>query len=543
MAVATTRTVTLVGATGHLVDVQADLSQGMVRTAVVGRPDAAINEARDRVRASIENSGLRWPATKRVTILLSPADVPKSGPHFDLAMAVALVAATARLPKHHDDDRTVPIDQSVLDQVGFIGELTLDGRIRGCHGVLAMTIAAKRRGITTVFVPEPQVAEAMLVPGVEAFGVRSLAQALALLSGDPVPDAPPVPPLTSAPLLSWRGAERDSAPDMSEVLGVEDARFAVEVAAAGGHHLMLSGPKGAGKTTLAERVPGLLPDLDLDESLELTSVYSLAGDLVDAGNRLVRPPFRAPHHSISRTALLGGGTGRVRPGEVSKAHLGCLFLDEFPHYPSDVIEALRQPLESGEVTLARGEETATYPARAMFILAMNPCPCGEYRPNARDSGCSCGDVTRRNYRRRVSGPVQDRLDIWREVEGPGEVGPDPLGPPESTAVIRARVTAARRRTAKRLAGTPWRLNADVPGALLRDHFPLSPRGLGRLEKAVYSGRLTRRGATRVHRVAWTLADLWGIEEPDLYEVEVALALRLGDAVPLEALGRRAEGAA
>lgn len=537
MAVATTRTVTLLGATGHLVDVQADLSQGLIRTAVVGRPDASINEARDRVRAAIENSGLRWPMSKRVTILLSPADLPKSGPHFDLAMAVAMVAATGRLPSSRNDEGVLQLSQQVLDTVCFIGELTLDGRLRSCPGVLAMTLAAKRRGITTVFVPEPQIAEAQLVPGVEVYGARSLPQVLALLTGDVIPEAEPVPPLACAPLLSWRGAERDAAPDMADVHGVEDARFAVEVAAAGGHHLMLSGPKGAGKTTLAERIPGLLPDLDLDESLELTAIYSLAGDLVDAGNRLVRPPFRAPHHATSRTALLGGGTGRVRPGEVSKAHLGCLFMDEFPHFPTDVIEALRQPLESGEVTLARGDETATYPARAMFVLAMNPCPCGDYVPGNRENGCTCGEVTRRNYRRRVTGPIQDRIDIWREVEGPGEGGPDPVGRPESSAAIRARVVAARRRTAARLAGTPWRVNADVPGPALKDSFPLVPEAHALLEQAIYRGQLSRRGATRVHRVAWTLADLWAVEQPGVREVETALALRLGQTLSWDAIHR------
>lgn len=540
MSVATAKTVTLMGAAGHLIDVQADLSSGLIRTAVVGRPDASINEGRDRVRAAMENSRLKWPMSKRVTILLSPADLPKSGPHFDLAMAMAMIAATDRLGRRTDDgeDRP-PLTQSVLEGVCFIGELTLEGQLRACPGVLAMTLAARHGGVDTVVVPEPQIGEAMLVPGMTVYGARSLRQVVALFTGQPIPDAAPVPPLASAPLLSWRGEQHEAAPDMVDVLGMEGARFAAEVAAAGHHHLMLSGPKGAGKTTLAERIPGLLPDLDLDESLELTSIYSLAGDVVDAGNRLVRPPLRSPHHAISRTALLGGGTGRVRPGEVSKAHLGCLFLDEFPHFPSDVIEALRQPLESGMVTLARGDESATFPARAMFVLAMNPCPCGGYHPRVRDAECTCAETTRRNYRRRVTGPIQDRIDLWLDLDMPERTGPDPLGPPESTATIRARVTAARRRAAARLDGTPWRVNADVPGPVLRTRWPLAPEADARLEQSIYSGRLSRRGSTRVHRVAWTLADLWASERPGLLEVDVALALRLGQSIPLEAIHRRA----
>lgn len=538
MSVATARTVTLLGASGHLIDVQADLSSGLIRTAVVGRPDASINEARDRVRAAMENSHLKWPSSKRVTILLSPADLPKSGPHFDLAIAMAMVAATDRMTRSAEERAArLPLTQEVLDGVCFLGELTLDGRLRACPGILAMTLAAQRGGITTVVVPEPQIAEAVLVPGMTVYGARSLLQVVALLTGEPIPEAAPVAPLASAPLLSWRGEHSEAEPDLAEVFGMESARFAAEVAAAGHHHLMLSGPKGAGKTTLAERIPGLLPDLDLDESLELTSIYSLAGELVDAGNRMVRPPLRAPHHAISRTALLGGGTGRVRPGEVSKAHLGCLFLDEFPFYPADVIEALRQPLESGEVTLARGDECATFPARAMFVLAMNPCPCGGYHPRVSDSDCTCAETTRRNYRRRVTGPIQDRIDIWLDLDKPEQTGPDPFGPPESTAAVRARVSAARRRTAARLHGTPWRVNADVPGPVLRDRWALAPEAEARLEQSIYAGHLSRRGATRVHRVAWTLADLWALDRPGLRELEVALALRLGRPIPLDALHR------
>jgi magnesium chelatase family protein len=317
-----------------------------------------------------------------------------------------------------------------------------------------------------------------------------------------------------------------------------DARYALEVAAAGGHHLLLTGPKGAGKTTLAERIPTILPDLDRDESLELTAVHSLAGGLRPGAPVLTRPPFRAPHHTASRTGILGGGTGRVRPGEVSKAHLGVLFLDEFPLLPSDVVEALRQPLESGEITIARGDEEATYPARGMLVLACNPCPCGEYHPYNRDNQCRCSEVKRREYRRKISGPIADRIDITRFVEPlKDHEADDPIEVPESSATVRARVTAARRRQLQRYADTPWRLNSHVPGPALRNLWPLDPSATRRLDSEVYGGQLTRRGATRVHRVAWSVADLRCVSVPGDDELEIALRLRKATPLDLVMLAR------
>jgi magnesium chelatase family protein len=524
VSVATARTISLQGATGHLIDVQVDLSQGVVKTAMVGRPDASISEARDRCRAAVKNSGFTWPNTRRVTILLSPADLPKRGPHFDLAIAVATLAASGKVPP------------AALAGVVFIGELTLDGRLRSVPGVLPMAMAASARGMHRVVVPEPQAEEASLVPDMDVLGVRSLAQVVAELCGRQVPSALPVEPLASGPLLSWRGEERIRDLDMVDVLGMADARYALEVAAAGGHHLMLSGPKGAGKTTLAERIPGLLPDLSLEESLELCAVYSLAGCLPPGQTVITRPPFRAPHHSASKASLLGGGTGRVRPGEVSRAHTGTLFLDEFPLFNRDIIDALRQPLESGEITIARGEESATFPARCMFVVACNPCPCGDYHPTNRDNLCSCTEVKRREYRRKISGPVADRIDITRHIEPvrPYEMH-DPLSEPEPSAPIRERVRLARARQGERLSGTPWRLNADVPGPALRESWALPAAAADVLDRRVYAGELTRRGATRVHRLAWTVADLAGLATPGLRELDVALRLRSGEPLALETL--------
>ncbi|HZJ06104.1 MAG TPA: YifB family Mg chelatase-like AAA ATPase [Nocardioidaceae bacterium] len=524
MAVATARTISLQGATGYLIDVQVDLSQGVVKTAMVGRPDASISEARDRCRAAVTNSGFDWPATRRVTILLSPADLPKRGPHFDLAIAVATLSAAGKVPP------------GALAGVVFIGELTLDGRLRSVPGVLPMTMSASNRGIRCVVVPEPQADEAALVPGMTVLGVRSLAQVVAELNGQEIPVAPPVEPLASGPLLSWRGDERIADLDMRDVLGMADARYALEVAAAGGHHLMLSGPKGAGKTTLAERITSLLPDLTLEESLELSAIYSLAGCLPPDQTMITRPPFRAPHHSASRASLLGGGSGRVRPGEVSRAHTGTLFLDEFPLFNADIIEALRQPLESGEITIARGEESATFPARSMFVIACNPCPCGDYHPTNRDNRCTCAEVKRREYRRRISGPIADRIDITRHIEPvrPYEMF-DPLGRPEPSAEVRRRVTAARLAQSQRYAGTAWRLNADVAGPALRKSWPLTDEADRHLTERVYSGELTRRGATRVHRLAWTVADLAGVGVPGMRELDVALRLRTGEPMSVATL--------
>ncbi|MCW2755385.1 MAG: ATP-binding protein [Marmoricola sp.] len=527
--VATTRTVSLQGAIGHVIDVQVDLGPGLIQTAMVGRPDMAINEARERCRAAIDNSGFHWPVTRRTTVLLSPADLPKRGTHFDLAIAVAVLAASeTRFP------------DGALEGVVLIGELSLDGRIRCVPGVLPMVMAAAARGIGRVVVPEPQVGEAALVDGVEVYGVRSLRQAHALLMGEEIPEAPPVEPPTGNPLLSWRGQSRLEEVDLFDVLGMADARYALEVAAAGGHHLLLTGPKGAGKTTLAERIPTILPDLDAQESLELTAIHSLCGGLVPGAPVLTRPPFRAPHHTASRAGILGGGTGRVHPGEVSRAHHGVLFLDEFPLLPGDIIEALRQPLESGEITIARGDEDATYPAGGMLVLACNPCPCGEYSPLTRDHRCICTEVRRREYRRKISGPIADRIDITRFVEPvPAHERNDPFGRPESSADVLVRVTEARCRQRVRYADDDWRLNAHAPGPALRTAYPLDADATRALDTEVYAGSLTRRGATRVHRVAWSVADLRGVDRPGCAELDTALRLRTARPLDLATLARRA----
>lgn len=520
---ATARTVSLHGVTGHVIDVQADVTHGLVATTLVGRPDASINEARDRCRAAVANSGFSWPSTRRVTVLLSPADLPKRGPHFDLAIAVAVLAAAD------------VVDPRRLDGTVMIGELTLDGRIRAVPGVLPMVLAARDRGYRVVLVPDSQAGEAAMVPDLTVVGVRSLAQVVARLRGEEVPDAPPVEPLAGGRVLHWRGERTPEQVDLADVHGMADARFAVEVAAAGAHHVMLSGPKGAGKTTLAERIPGLLPDLTTEEALELGAIRSLSGELGPLAELDRRPPFRSPHHSATKASMLGGGSGRVHPGEVSRALHGVLFLDEFPLFQTDIIDALRQPLESGEVTIARGDEVATFPARSMVVLASNPCPCGDYHPDVRVSRCTCPEVRRRQYRARVSGPVTDRVDITRHLTPvrPHELR-DPTASPEPTAVVAARVAQARERQAARYDGTPWRVNSDVPGPALAERWPLLPEGRRLLDEHLSVGSLTRRGSVRVHRVAWSLADLRGLDRPGGHEVGLAIALRSGEPLPLAA---------
>jgi magnesium chelatase family protein len=528
MALATAHTVALQGALGHLIDVQADVSPGSPGTTLVGRPDATLHEARDRCRMAVSNSGVVWPATRRVTILLAPSDLVKRGTHFDLAIALAVLAACGDLTQRSLSDTLV------------IGELTLTGGLRSVPGVLPMVMAASRRGFDRVIVPEPQAREAAMVPGMTVLGMRSLAQVRAELRGDPVPEAPPVAPMSGSRLIEWRGSRRLTEHDLADLGGVPDVKYALEVAAAGGHHLMLSGPKGSGKTSLAERLPGILPDLSVEEALELTAIHSLAGALEPDDDLIVRPPFFAPHHEASKASLLGGGSGRVRPGEVSRSHCGVLFLDEFPLFRADVIDALRQPLESGEVTIARGEESATYPARGMVVMACNPCPCGEYAATPAGNRCTCTQQQRHHYSRRVTGPVQDRIDILRHVLPP--TTPDGTIPSEhrgSSLEVRERVALARMRQHARYVGREWRLNSQVPSAPLTRDWPLPDAGRARLEKEVLAGRLSRRGAVRVHRLAWTVADLGGNDTPTVRDVDTAFRLRQGEPLVEAVVARRA----
>lgn len=531
MPFATTHSVAVIGAMGHLLDIQADVSAGQPGITVVGRADAAQREGVDRVRMAIVNSDLRWPSAQRITILLSPADLPKAGTHLDLAMAISILGAQGRLKP------------GAIGDCAFLGELTLAGGLRPAIGVLPMVLAAARRGVRRIFVPEPQADEARLVEGIDVVPVRSLAQVVAEVDGEEWPDAPPVAAASGSHLVTWRGSERLDELDLADLRGMEDEKFAVEVAAAGGHAVLLTGAKGCGKTSLAERIPTLLPDLTREESLEVTALHSLSGTLRSEAGLVIRPPYAAPHHDASKASVIGGGAGRVQPGEISRTHAGVLFLDEFPLFHADVIDALRQPLESGEVTIARRDESVTLPAGGMLVLASNPCPCGNWTARVGTNRCQCAERIRRHYQSRISGPVADRIDVIRQVQPASPASHDPFLAPETSADVRTRVTFARARQAKRYAGRGWRLNAQVPGPRLKDTWPVDDAGQRLVDAEVHAGRLSARGAVRVLRVAWTVADLRAVDilsdqQPGVDEVRVALRLRQGNPLDVAMIRNR-----
>ncbi|MFG2814106.1 YifB family Mg chelatase-like AAA ATPase [Streptomyces sp. NPDC048410] len=528
MGFARTCSVALVGVEGVLVEVQADLEPGVAAFTLVGLPDKSLTESRDRVRAAVVNSGGEWPQ-KKLTVGLSPASVPKAGSGFDLAVASAVLGAAER------------IDPRVLADIVMIGELGLDGRVRPVRGILPAVLAAADAGYTQVVVPECAAAEAALVPGVSVLGVRSLRQLIAILADEPVPDEEPDAPGRPDPLLaglrmpgtgsatgmhSAGAAQHDQGHDLADVVGQTSARTAVEVAAAGGHHLFLEGPPGAGKTMLAERLPAVLPPLTRQDSLEVTAVHSVAG-LLPPGKPLIDvAPYCAPHHSATMQSLVGGGPGIARPGAVSLAHRGVLFLDEAPEFHIRTLDALRQPLESGHVVIARSAGVVRFPARFLMVLAANPCPCGRF--SQRDSLCDCPPSAIRRYQSRLSGPLLDRVDLRVEVDPVTRAQlTDPGARGESTATVADRVREARQRASARLAGTPWGTNSEVPGRELRSRFHAVAGAMDEAERNLERGVLTARGVDRVLRVAWTVADLLGHDRPDAGDVALALQLRTG----------------
>lgn len=486
------------GLDAEVVEIEADITSGLPSVHLVGLGDAALKESRDRVRAAIANCGNDWPQS-RITLALQPATLPKMGSVYDIAIALAVLSASLKKPWAER-----------LEKMVLLGELALDGRVRPVKGVLPAVVAARREGWQTVVVPVENMSEARLIDGIEVFGAHSLRQLKGWLEGEADLERPSANHVPAA----------DGVADLADVVGQSHARFAVEVAAAGAHHLLLTGPPGIGKTMLAQRLPGLLPPLNPEEALEVTAIHSVAGLLSGDSPLITRPPFVAPHHTTSVSALVGGGTGWARPGAVSRAHRGVLFLDECAEFGGSSLEALRTPLEEGEIRLARRDGVARYPARFQLVLAANPCPCAPADP--RD--CSCPAAEKRRYLGKLSGPLMDRVDL--------KVALDPVRSRaitaergEPTAAVRERVAAARAAAAERWAAYGFATNAEVTGPLLRSRFRLPNDIMRPLNSALDLGAISVRGVDRTLRAAWTLCDLRGGQSPNSDDVATALSFR------------------
>ncbi len=493
-------TFALEGVRPQEVTVEVDVRRGLPTFTLVGLPDRAIRESRERVRAALLNSGLDFPQ-KRLTVNLAPAHVRKAGPSFDLAIAVGLLAASSQVPAEG------------LDECALAGELSLSGELRPVRGALNAALGARRAGYRRLLVPEQNAPEAALVEGIEVSAIPSMARLADLLHGrwDPEPARPAVPGPEEA---------AHEPPDLADVRGQEDAKRALEIAAAGGHNLLMVGPPGAGKTMLARRLPGILPPPSFEEALEITQVHSAAG--IGNGRLATERPFRAPHHTISAQGLVGGGA-RPMPGEITLAHRGVLFLDELPEFGRSAVDALRQPLEEGRVEITRGQRTLDFPANAIVVAACNRCPCA--RPSDR---CACTSVELGRYQRRLSGPLVDRIDLVCQVEAVPTVQlvEAPPGRRVRSEDIRGRVIAARRRQLARLAGTGVLCNGDMDGRLTRSQVPLDAAVAARLLAVRDRITLSGRGHDRVLRVARTIADLEDRELLAERDLDEALSYRL-----------------
>lgn len=487
------------GVIGERVRIEVDISQGLPSVGVIGLADTTIGESRWRIRSAFANSGAQWPVA-RMTIALSPADLPKQGSGIDLAIAAAILAATGQA--------------GIRDDTAFIGELGLDGAVRGVRGAIAAAAAARRCGLTSVVVSADNAREVSTIPGLGVIIVRDLVHFIEVLAGREQPANMPEPSGVSSTELE---------PDLADVRGHAYARFALEVAAAGGHHLSMLGAPGVGKTLLARRLPGLLPDLGESDSIDVTAIHSIAGRVPPGAGLVTRPPLAAPHHSATPPAMTGTARGRqVTPGVLTMAHGGVLFMDEAPEFSRHVLEAMREPIETGSIMVTRAAGVIELPARFQLILASNPCPCGH--AIGRGELCTCTSLTRRRYSERLSGPLMDRVDVRVVVTRPTESELLSRTAGESSAVVAGRVAEARARAASRFKECGWSVNSAIPTRALREAFAPTSEAIDLLRTAE-QGALSLRGSDRVLRVAWTIADCLGADRPDVDHVSTALGLR------------------